>query len=80
MLDSFAQKQKQKAPGSWISLNLHTPRFGTKDEPGADDLAIKTDEAMEVLRRVLSLHTASHLAVFNYESQHENKNLKKRRN
>ncbi len=63
MLDSFAQKQKQTAPGSWISLNLDTPRFGTKDEPGPDDLAIKTDEAMEVLRRVLSLHTASQLAV-----------------
>ncbi len=63
MLDSFAQKQSQKAPGSWISLNLDTPRFGIKVESDADNLAIKTDEAREVLRRALSLHTASQLAV-----------------
>ncbi|HEV7473361.1 MAG TPA: beta-ketoacyl synthase N-terminal-like domain-containing protein [Pyrinomonadaceae bacterium] len=67
MLDAFAQKQKQKAPGSWIILNLDTPRFGTKDGPGADDLAIKTAEAREVLRRVLSWHTASQLAVSTIE-------------
>ena len=63
MLDCFAQKQKQKASGSWIGLNLDTARFGVRGDAGADDLAIKTDEAMEVLRRVLSLPATSQLAV-----------------
>lgn len=62
IVDSFAQTQKQKATGCWMSLNLDLKDL-RNDADSPAELKITRDQAAEVFRRVLSLNTISQVAV-----------------
>ena len=62
IVDSFAQTQKQKATGCWMSLNLDLKDLRS-DADSPAELKITRDQAAEVFRRVLSLNTISQVAV-----------------
>jgi thioesterase domain-containing protein len=62
IVDTFAQMQKHKTSGCWMSLNLDLKHLRSDGDVQAD-LRITRDQAAEAFRRVLLLNTISQVAV-----------------